>query len=118
MRIQKIEKGNIAVFAPGTEIRDMWQMMDRMVEALTADCFGLIVHSADLPEGFFDLSSGIAGEILQKFSNYRMMVGIVGDFTAVQSYALKCFIAECSRGRSVFFHASEADCIGAMAAAY
>lgn len=43
-------------------------------------CFGragLILTEAELAPEFFDLHSGLAGEFLQKFTNYRMRVAIV-----------------------------------------
>ncbi|MEX1307863.1 MAG: DUF4180 domain-containing protein [Eubacteriales bacterium] len=114
MKIQKNEKGNIAVFALGAEIRDMWQMMDRMAEAYYQGCFGLVVHKEDLPDGFFNLKNGVAGEILQKFSNYQMKIGIAGDFSAISSHALSCFISESNRGHSVFFLDSVDACVQKM----
>ena len=114
MRIEKTDIGNIAIFKQGAKLPDMWAVMDKMAEAMMATCFGLVVHECDLPEGFLDLKSGIAGEILQKFSNYRMKIGIVGDFRAVESNALKCFITESNRGRSVFFLDTVEACVAAI----
>lgn len=52
---------------------------------------------------FFILSSGIAGEILQKFVNYQFRVAIYGDFSVYTSKPLKDFIYESNKGNSVFF---------------
>jgi uncharacterized protein DUF4180 len=38
---------------------------------------GLLVAEADLGPEFFDLRSGLAGELLQKFVNYRARLAIV-----------------------------------------
>ena len=38
---------------------------------------GCIVRETDLPDSFFDLRNGLAGEIFQKFVHYRFRVGIV-----------------------------------------
>lgn len=38
---------------------------------------GLILGEEELPPSFFDLSSGIAGELFQKFVNYRIPLAIV-----------------------------------------
>ena len=38
----------------------------------------LIVHAANLPAQFFDLKSGEAGEILQKYRNYGVRLAVVG----------------------------------------
>jgi hypothetical protein len=43
-------------------------------------CFGaegIILVEADLAPAFFDLSSGLAGELLQKLVNYKLRAAIV-----------------------------------------
>lgn len=56
-----------------------------------------------LADIFFDLRSGLAGEILQKGSNYRKRLMIIGDFTGIESDSLKSFIYESNRGGTVLF---------------
>ncbi len=44
---------------------------------------GLILHESELGPEFFRLSSGVAGELFQKFANYRFPVAVVmADFLA------------------------------------
>lgn len=38
---------------------------------------GLILTEADLAPEFFDLRSGLAGELFQKFTNYRLRLALV-----------------------------------------
>jgi hypothetical protein len=38
---------------------------------------GLLLTEAELGPAFFDLKSGLAGELLQKFVNYHMRVAII-----------------------------------------
>ena len=45
----------------------------------------------------------MAGEILQKFSNYRMKLAIIGEFEKYKSKSLKAFITESNRGNLIFF---------------
>lgn len=73
------------------------EIMDIMAEARMNDCEGLIIHKGSLQPEFFDLKTKIAGEILQKFSNYRMRLCIIGDFTEVKSKSLRDFIGESNR---------------------
>jgi hypothetical protein len=54
----------------------------------------IIVQEKNITPDFFDLKNGIAGEILQKFSNYRVRLAIVGDFTLYTSKSIKDFIYE------------------------
>lgn len=63
----------------------------------------LIINKEAIIEDFFDLSSRIAGDILQKFVNYQFKLAIVGDFSMYSSPALKDFIYECNRGREICF---------------
>lgn len=63
----------------------------------------IIIHEKNITPDFFDLKSGIAGEILQKFSTYRIRLAIVGDFSKFTSKSLKDFIYESNKGRQVNF---------------
>ena len=71
----------------------------------------IVLQTSDLSPRFFDLKSGFAGEMLQKFSNYHKRLAIVGDFENVESAALAAFIVECNRGRQVFFVANTATAV-------
>lgn len=66
----------------------------------------IIVYSENINPLFFDLKSGIAGEILQKFTNYKMQLVIVGDFSEFKSVSLRDFIYECNNGNQINFVAS------------
>lgn len=63
----------------------------------------IIVHVQNINPAFFDLKNGIAGEILQKFSNYRVSLTIVGDFSPYTSQSIKDFIYESNKGNHVNF---------------
>lgn len=67
------------------------------------DCDKLIVYKSSVADDFFDLSTRIAGEILQKFINYHKKIAIVGDYSKYTSKALKDFIYECNKGNSIYF---------------
>jgi hypothetical protein len=66
----------------------------------------VIVPSKNFHPDFFDLRSGLAGEILQKFSTYRMRLAIVGDFSGYRSKVLKDFIFESNKLGQVQFVSS------------
>ena len=65
----------------------------------------LVVPASRLDGRFFDLSTGLAGAVLQKFVNYRMQVAIVGDIShyLAASNALRAFVIESNRGQQVWF---------------
>lgn len=59
-----------------------WIVSRRDVSLAIETCFNsraqaLLVYPVNLPEKFFDLSSGEAGEILQKLRQYRIRLAIV-----------------------------------------
>jgi hypothetical protein len=58
-----------------------------------------------LDAAFFQLRSGVAGEILQKAMNYGFKVAVLGDISqhVAASDALRDFVIESNRGRSIFF---------------
>jgi hypothetical protein len=80
-------------------------------------CDRLIFDKAAFAEPFFILSSGLAGEILQKFVNYRLKVAIVGDYSQYTSKPLHDFIRESNRGRDVFFVSTIEDAVELLAKA-
>ncbi|AZA76854.1 DUF4180 domain-containing protein [Chryseobacterium sp. G0186] len=63
----------------------------------------VIIYEKDITPAFFDLKTKIAGEILQKFSNYRIGLAIVGDFSKYESKSMKDFIFESNKTRHVNF---------------
>ena len=64
---------------------------------------GIIVHQESIDQKFFDLRSGLAGEMLQKVVNYRLRLAIVGDFSIYESKSLKAFILESNRSNAIVF---------------
>jgi hypothetical protein len=57
-----------------TSAADWKQVVEACAAARTSDA---LLHPANLPPAFFDLSSGIAGEYLQKWRNYRIRVAVL-----------------------------------------
>ncbi|MGC3979548.1 MAG: DUF4180 domain-containing protein [Paludibacteraceae bacterium] len=74
-----------------------------------------MIHQKNIISDFFDLKTGLAGEILQKFANYRIPLIIVGDFTNVQSKSLRDFIYESNKGSQVNFLKSREDVLTKLA---
>jgi hypothetical protein len=63
------------------------------------------VRIEDLPAGFFELSSGVAGEIVQKFAQYGMGLAVVGDISAYEagSTPFRDWVRESNRGWQLWF---------------
>jgi len=70
------------------------------------DCAHIALPKTAVAEPFFKLSSGLAGEVLQKFVNYGVKLAIYGDFSRYTSKPLRDFMYESNRGRHVFFVAT------------
>ena len=89
--------------AAGVVINGVEDGLDLLGNAYHQRFEKLIVHERNLTPDFFDLKTGIAGEILQKFSNYRIRLAIVGDFAKYSSKSLRDFIFESNKGGRVNF---------------
>jgi Domain of unknown function (DUF4180) len=63
----------------------------------------IVMYEHQVTSDFFELKNGMAGEILQKFSNYRMQLSIIGDFEKYDSKSLNDFIYESNKGKHVNF---------------
>ena len=63
----------------------------------------LIIHEENMISDFFELKNKIAGNILQKFSQYSMPLAIIGDFEKYESKSLNDFIFESNKGNQINF---------------
>lgn len=78
------------------------------------NCDKIALNKSAIIEDFFILSSGLAGEILQKFVNYGIKFAIFGNYSKYTSKPLKDFIYESNQGKNVFFVATEDEAIEAL----
>jgi hypothetical protein len=63
----------------------------------------IIIYEENITPEFFDLKTKIAGDILQKFSNYRVRLAIIGDFSKYESKSIKDFIFESNKMKHINF---------------
>jgi len=97
-------------------ITDVQSALDLMATVrYETDCEAVVLEKSALPEAFFELSTRLAGEILQKFAQYRFAVAIAGEFSSYESQALQDFIRESNRGRHVKFLPDIEACEDALA---
>lgn len=71
----------------------------------------ILLNKDNVDEKFFILSSGMAGEILQKFMNYHVKVAIYGEYGHYTSKPLKDFIYESNKGKDFFFVSSREEAL-------
>jgi hypothetical protein len=84
-------------------IKETQDAVDLLGESVSNDCSRIIINEKNLHPDFFDLKTRLAGEILQKFSNYHVKLAIVGDFSRFTSKSLRDFIYESNKGNLIFF---------------
>ena len=97
--VAEVLKGSVS-------IASVSDILDIMGDIGSQGCSRVVIYSESLSSDFFDLRTGVAGEILQKFSNYRMRLAVVGDFSDLRSKSWRDFIRESNRGRTVNFLSS------------
>lgn len=79
------------------------------------DCQNIIMPKSAVCEDFLKLSTGVEGEVVQKFVNYGCRVAIIGDYTGYTSKPLRNFIYECNNGSNIFFFDSESEAVRKLA---
>jgi len=111
MKIEVIEINgkNIAIVnSPGIIIHETQDVLDIMEEASYLNSHKIIINEDQITPAFFDLKTGIAGEVLQKFSTYNVQLAIIGNFSKYTSKSLKDFILESNKyGRINFVNTME-----------
>lgn len=103
MEIVKHNGTCVAVLDRSERLDSVQAALDAMATARYLGGEAMVVYKESLGEEFFDLKTRFAGEMLQKFSNYRFRLMIVGDFSGYGSKALRDFIYECNQGKLVNF---------------
>jgi hypothetical protein len=104
-RLEIINDTPVLVFDGEGPRLDERSANDVLSEAWSTDATWLAVPLERLAPGFLDLKTRMAGEVIQKFTNYRVGVAFVGDITpwTEASNSLRDFVHESNRGRAVWF---------------
>lgn len=115
MRIEKVEKNNVICAVIKNDemiITDAQSALDVLMSAkYDAGTKNVVIDKKLIVEDFFVLSTGLAGEILQKYINYGGRIAIYGDYSHYTSKPLKDFIYESNNGKDVFFVATQEEAI-------
>ncbi len=111
MNIERIENnGTICAVVRSDEIviTDAQSALDLLITAkYELGTKNIVIDKKLIKEEFFILSSGLAGDILQKYINYGGRIAIYGDYSHYTGKSLHDFIYESNRGHDVFFAATE-----------
>ena len=107
MTITTIKKNGIIcaiVNSNDTVITDAQSALDVLMTAkYDVGTKNIVISKKLIAEDFFILSSGLAGDVLQKYSNYGGRIAIYGDYSHYTSKPLHDFIYESNKGKDVFF---------------
>ncbi|ABW20266.1 DUF4180 domain-containing protein [Alkaliphilus oremlandii] len=115
MEINKITENNMDIAVVSSDeilITDVQSALDFIATVqYQSDCNRILLQKSSLCEDFFNLRTGVAGEILQKFVNYDVKLAIVGDFSVYSSKSLRDFIYESNHGKDLFFLGNDKEAI-------
>lgn len=108
---------DIAVISgSGLAITDAQSALDlAMTVKYETGAANIVLDKSAVTEDFFVLSTGVAGEILQKFINYHVKAAVYGDFSHYTSKPLKDFIYESNCGKDFFFTTTKEEAIQKLA---
>ena len=109
----------VLVCAPaGAMLAKPRDINDFLAEAWAQEVDMLAIPVERLGEDFFDLRTGLAGEVGQKFANYRMPLAIIGDLTqwTARSRAFRDYVREANAGSGLWFVADQAELIERVSA--
>lgn len=114
MNYQVIETGGhkyIELLAGGKVIENEQDALELVAICGEYDTHRLLIHSENLPDEFFQLKSGVAGNILQKFSNYYIKAAAIIPAERVNQGRFREMALEANRGSyfRIFVERKEAE---------
>ncbi len=119
MKIEQFnENGSLIAVISGDEkvLVDVQSALDLvMTVRYETGAAKLAIDKRAVADEFFILSTGMAGEILQKFINYHIKAAIWGDYSHYTSQPLKDFIFESNHGKDFFFVATKEEAVRRLA---
>jgi len=99
------------VKSAGIVIGQTQDALDLMANADYLGARKIIIREEHLDPAFFSLNTGMAGEILQKFTTYRVELAIIGDFSKYPGKSIRDFIFESNRYGRINFVSSREEAI-------
>ncbi|MFI6707077.1 DUF4180 domain-containing protein [Nonomuraea sp. NPDC050478] len=91
--------------ADGPPVRTERDALDLIGDSWYHRAHLVAIPAGRLHEDFWRLSTRVAGEIIQKFANYRIKVAVIGDISeyVASSGALRDWVREANRGDELWF---------------
>lgn len=95
----------------GILINNLDDGLQIMVDCAAQEAYKAILYQENISADFFELKTKLAGDILQKYTQYDFDIAIVGDFSVYNSKSLNDFIYESNKGRKINFVATRDEAI-------
>ncbi len=114
MNYQLIQKNSIAYLEclPGAVcLGSEREALDLVAACMENGTNRLLLHASNLADDFYHLRTGLAGQILQKFSQYRIQSAAVLTPELVNQGRFREMVLEANRGQQfrVFYQRDEAE---------
>ena len=115
MQVEYIKHGGVEIaVVTGAEpvITDAASALDlAMTVRYETGAERIAIDKSVIAEDFFILSTGLAGEILQKWINYHIKAAVWGDYSRYTSKPLRDFIYESNNGYDFFFVSTKEEAV-------
>ncbi len=82
-----------------------------VIKCIESGTESILLDESSVSTEFFDLSSGLLGELLHKMSIYRMKLAIVVSEPGKYSQSFQSFLCEANRGNSIRSFSSRQEAI-------
>lgn len=82
-----------------------------VIRCLEHGVYAILFDDGALSAAFFDLSTGVAGELAQKLTNYGMRMAAVVPDPSAHSARFQDFAREANRGRQLRFCATREEAV-------
>lgn len=99
MKVVSIQAAGVPIVECVDAIASVDDALGLISACIERDSQRLLIDARCLPEAFFDLRSRFAGELIQKFENYRLRLAVVFAPDTKRSERFEQFLAEARRGR-------------------
>jgi hypothetical protein len=108
MEVRLIQDGERRALECRTAIRGAGDVLDLIGECGGHRTRAVLIEEEHLPAEFFDLRSGLAGEVLQKLQNYQIRLAVVMADVPTRSGRFGELVREANRGSQFRFFATRA----------
>jgi hypothetical protein len=78
-------------------------VLDLLASSEDMESNRILLEEEYLHPTFFDLKTGLAGAIFQKFADYRVKAAVVADLDRIPSARFQELVLECNRGNQIHF---------------